>query len=135
MPSLFAALDQQVSDDIDTVFAETFEIRPYATADVNAGRTPDKARPVLHVQAIFDDRYKDVSPMGSSNFVARAATPVGSTEVKLSLNLAQLGGGPAPIHGDLCVRLDTKDIYELTDPKPDGLSRMVYRLKLAGKSK
>lgn len=128
MTAPFAALEDELSDAIDTVFAEDWTHLPMAQPTPNSRRTPDPTRGQATFRATVDDRNP-----GSSSFARLGATSGG---------IASSGGAPQfsasnpmlfvderrfpaglPVRLDRVRRHATGDIFEIVDMHKDGQGR------------
>lgn len=131
MPSVFAALEDALSDAVDVTFGEMFVVIPMARATVNSQSASDPSRHDVTLQAVLDDR----SASGAS--FARLNTAVSGrsghseftvTSPLLFVESRRLGAYGAPKRNDRVRRVDTGDLYEIIDASKDGQGR--YKLAM-----
>lgn len=126
MPSIFATLEDAVSDEIDRLFAEYFEHRPM-TQRPNVGASSDVDRSVLRVVGIFDARTEEMGQIPASMLSPGAKSENGF----VSIDDRQFDG-PRPRKGDHFLRVDTGEVFEVSSFDDDGLGRRRYRLRHVG---
>lgn len=128
MPNLFAALEDELSDAVDSMFAESWTHLPMSQPTPNSRREPDQARGPATFLATIDDRNP-----GSSSFARLGATSGGTASSGgapqfsasnpiLFVDERRLPGG-LPVRLDRIKRIDTGDIYEVVDLHKDGQGR------------
>ncbi|ADJ23036.1 hypothetical protein Hden_1224 [Hyphomicrobium denitrificans ATCC 51888] len=126
MPSIFAGLEDQLSDHVDAVFGELFEFRPM-TPGVGGGRPAiDNSRAVRQVTGAFDDRSSVSKALGE---VARRSTQAVIRHIWLSIDERQFAVGQGPRQKDRFKRLDTNIVYDVAEIMQDGERR--YKIRLA----
>lgn len=136
MPSIFAELENELSDAIDDTFGEGFTFLPMIQATVNSRREPDPDRPSVPVQAVIDERNP-----GSSSFARLGATSGGTaasggapqftaTNPMLFLEERRMAAAGRPRRYDRFRRDDTGHVYEVTDVHQDGQGRLKLGLAL-----
>lgn len=129
MSSVFAGLENQLSDAIDEMFAEAFEFIPMVQPNVNARPGPDVARAVQTIQAVIDDRNP-----GSTSFERLGATGGGhaskpggpkfaTSNPMLFFDSRRLAPGSNPARLDRFRRLLDGAVYEITGLDQDGQGR------------
>lgn len=125
MPSIFAGLENQLSDHVDTVFGELFEFRPM-TPGAGGGRpSVDASRAVRQVKGVFDDRSSVSKALGE---VARRSTQAVIRHVWLSIDSRQFVTGQGPRQKDRFKRIDTGIVYDVAEIMQDGEARFKIRL-------
>lgn len=125
MPSIFAGLENQLSDHVDAVFAEAFEFRPM-TPGVGGGRpSADGSRAVREVIGVFDDRSSVSKALGE---VARRSTQAVIRHIWLSIDERQFADAQGPRQKDRFKRLDTGIVYDVAEIMQDGERRFKLRL-------
>lgn len=126
MPSIFAGLENQLSDHVDVVFGELFEFRPM-TPGVGGGRDGvDSGREIRQVKGVFDDRSSVSKALGE---VARRSTQAVIRHIWLSIDERQFAAGQIPRQKDRFKRLGTDTVYNVAEIMQDGEGR--YRIRLA----
>jgi hypothetical protein len=126
MPSIFAGLEDLLSDQVDAVFGESFEFRPM-TPGVGGGRPAvDTSRAVRQVTGAFDDRSSVSKALGE---VARRSTQAVVRHQWLSIDERQFAAGQGPRQKDNFKRLDTGTVYSVAEIMQDGERR--YKIRLA----
>jgi len=128
MVSLWAGLEDRLSDAIDQVFGETFVHLPMRSQTPLSRREADPERASAPFQAVIDDRNP-----GSSSF-ARLGSRTGgiagehgapqftASNPMLFLEERRLPGG-LPRRLDRIRRQATGDVYEVADVAKDGQGR------------
>lgn len=136
MPSLFAGLEDVLSNAIDETFAESWEFQPMRQPTVNSRREPDPDRVGVTLIAVMDDRNP-----GSSSFARLGSTSGGiassggapqftATNPMLFVDERRLGAGSRPRRYDRFRRTDSGHVYEVTDVHQDGQGRLKLGLAL-----
>lgn len=130
MPSMFAALEDQLSDVVDTMFAETFDFLPMTQPTVNSRLAADAGREMQTVVAVLDDRNP-----GSTSFARLGKTSGGvassggppqfsTTSPMLFVDERRFSGGLMPARRlDRFRRAQTGDVFEVTGLERDGQGR------------
>lgn len=125
MPSVFSAMEDQLSDAVDATFGEQFEFQP-KTPGAGGGRpSVDPSRAVREVNGIFDDRSFSSKSFGD---VARTAMQVSLRHQWLSIDKRQFLDDQQPRQKDGFKRLDTGVTYSVAEVTQDGEGR--YKLRL-----
>lgn len=126
---------QEVSAAIDESMGELVEVTPYiGTPRPNFPTVPDPAR-AIRATAVFINKAKSVI-MGENNGRIASGHSI-SPIVSTSEPIFSFGYGALPfplMQGYRITRLCNRALYEITDVKPDGVSRIevkVVRLGLA----
>lgn len=138
MPANFAALEDRLSAAVDAVFGESFRFIPMRQPTPNSRREADPGRAERTVIGVFDDRNP-----GSSSFARLGNTKGGvassggapqftSSNPMLFLDEVQMGGTRIE-RLDRFRRIDTGDVYEVTDITKDGQGRRKLVLAKVGK--
>ncbi|MCK1611045.1 MULTISPECIES: hypothetical protein [unclassified Bradyrhizobium] len=126
---------QDASSAIDETMGELVSVTPYVgTPRPNFPAVPDPARAVT-VTAVFTNKAKSVIMGENSGRIAsgHSISPIVST----SEPIFSFGYGVLPfplMQGYRIMRLCNRALYEVTDAKPDGVSRIevkVVRLGIA----
>ena len=125
MPSLFAALEDRLSDTIDHVFGEPFEFRPYVAVVPNVRPAADNSRAVRPVFGAFDEPSFNSTEVGTD---VRGGSRFSMRKPSLSIDVRQFLAGQKPQRLDRLLRIDTGKVYEVSDVKQDGEGR--YKLML-----
>jgi hypothetical protein len=106
-------------------FGEKFTLQPYKTGGVNFPRVPDPTRSGYDFLAVFELTPKDLS--------------LGMGEVKVSTRspclTALICDVPGIRQGDRVVRQLNGETFEVTEPKPDGLSGIEIHVVQLGRAK
>lgn len=130
MPSPFAALEDQLSDVVDGMFAEPFTFLPMTQPTVNSRLAADPGRAQQTVSGVLDDRNP-----GSTSFARLGKTSGGAatsggppqfstTSPMLFIDERRFAGGVMPARRlDRFRRNDTGDVFEVTNIERDGQGR------------
>lgn len=124
MPSVFSALENQLSAACDGVFGESFVFQPYAPGPGGGRGGPDGSRATRTVTGIFDDTSFSSRALGE---VERTASQVMLRHVKVSIDRAQFAGQP-PRRLDRLTRVSTSVTYDIAAVGEDGEGRLRLRL-------
>jgi hypothetical protein len=127
MPSLFAALEDRVSDTVDAVMGEPVTWTPMRAAPSGGRRTVDPDRAPLTFTAVFDSGPHVSKALGA---VERTATRVSMDKPSVSVDLRRLAGR-LPVRLDRITRAGV--VYEINDVQaPDGEGRLMLSLDRVG---
>lgn len=128
MASLFAAIENAAFKELERVFSEPFEFRPYK-AVAGGARFPDDARAVRQVIGI-----RDAKPFKSTEFgtESRGSIPGRFDRIHLNFDIAQFADGQLPQRFDRFKRLDTREVYEASDVERDAEGRLKINIKSLG---
>lgn len=128
MPSLFSAFENGAFKELERVFSEPFEFRPFK-AVAGGARSPDEERAVRQVIGI-----REAKPFKSTEFgsEARGSIPARLDRIYLNFDSAQFSAGQLPQRLDRFKRLDTREIYEVSDSERDGEGRIKLNVKTLG---
>src|SRR4051794_29305345 len=111
--------------DIIEEYGESFTFMPFRTMQVNFPTGPDATRPTYDFKAVFERDAKNIS--------------VGMEEVKVSTRhlcvTALVCDLPTIRQGDRLRHKLTGELFEVTDPRPDGLSGIEIRMVQLGRAK
>jgi hypothetical protein len=122
--SWFDAEKQSLAEIIEE-FGEPFTLTPYRTAQVNFPTSPDPARTAFDFSAVFERDAKNVS--------------LGMEEVSISTRhlclTALVCDVPYVKQGDRILHKLTGEVFEVTDPRPDGISGIEMRMVQLGRQK
>lgn len=122
--SWFDAEAQSLRDNIDE-FGEKFTLLPFRTMQVNFPTSSDPTRRSYEFWAVFERDAKDVS--------------LGMEEVRVSTRhlcvTAMVCDVPDLRQGDRLLHDLTGELFEITDPRPDGLSGITIRMVQLGRAK
>jgi len=130
MPSVFAALEDKAWAQWNRVMAEDFEHRPQMAAPGGGRRSVDETRPVRLLTAVLEIKEHRSTEFGSE---ARGSMPATLQKTWAHLDTAQLVGGARPERLDQIARIQTGDIYEISQVERDGEGRLKLSLKHIGK--
>lgn len=127
-PAPFDELEDEVSAACDDLFGEAFELQPMRAPAPNVRREPDTGRIKCGFRAIFDERPKftEAGSGGLTDF-KRISTGRDDTNSYLSVDDAELSKVDRR-PGDRVLRIKTQALYELGNPRPDGMGRTVFPL-------
>jgi hypothetical protein len=129
MPSPFAALEDQLSTAVDSVFAEDFVFLPMSQPTPNSRRGVDNTRTGRTFKAVFDDRIPGATsfarlssrnknePKGDGPPSFKASQPL------IFFDERYFSGGDFPQRLDRVRRVDTSAVYEITGVEKDGQGR------------
>lgn len=130
MSALFAAFEDQLSDAVDGMFAETFTFLPMAQPTVNSRLAADGSRSQQTVSGVLDDRNPGSTSFArlgkSSGGVATSGGPpqFSTTSPMLFIDERRFAGGVmAARRLDRFCRVATGDVYEVTGIERDGQGR------------
>ncbi|GJD51091.1 hypothetical protein OPKNFCMD_3842 [Methylobacterium crusticola] len=131
MPAPFAALARAASRTVDAVYAEGFTLQPRtaplvgAVRDVNARPVVDTARLAVAFRGVW------VAPGAMMNAHGRAMSDattkaIAGEKPRIDVDVARLP--QRPVQGDLIIRTDTGERYQVTDYLPVDLGRAQIHL-------
>jgi hypothetical protein len=126
VPSVFDALEDAVSDACDATFGEYFDVQEMVTAP-NVRPTAAAADPV-RVTGIFDDRERAQMLQGFRGGYGNGPG-VTSPSPRVSIDIRAFGGAPVADRLWQVTRVDTGEVFEVSDAKPDGEGRVLFHLK------
>jgi hypothetical protein len=129
VPSVFAALENRAFKELERVFAEPFEFRPYAAGPGGGMRAPDSSRAVRQVVGIHGLRSFKSTEFGTE---ARGSIPARLDRVHLNFDAAQFAAGAPPRALDRFKRLDTREVFEVADVERDAEGRYKLGVKTLG---
>lgn len=130
MPSVFAGLEDALSDAVDATFGELFDFIPMAQVNVNGRPAPDGSRTVQRFTAVIDNRDP-----GSTSFERLGSTGGGhaskggppsftATNPMLFFETRHLAANTNPRRLDRVKRIDTGEVYEIKAVEQDGQGRL-----------
>ncbi len=138
MPSPFAELEDRLSAAVDAHFGEDFVHLPMMQATPNSRREPDASRSSSPFVAVIDDRNP-----GSTSFARLGSTSGGiahhggapqftTSQPKLFVEASAFASEPVRL--DRIQRVDTGDVYEITNLAKDGQGRLVFDMVKVAKA-
>lgn len=125
MPSLFAGLEDRLSDAIDRQFGEAFTFRPHAAVVPGAKPLPDPSRSTRPVVGVYDEPSFTSTEVGAD---VRGGSRYSMRKLSLSIDARQFAANEPPRRLDRFERTGTGKHFEVTDLKQDGEGR--YKLML-----
>lgn len=126
MPSIFAALENRVSDSCDAFFGEQWVLEPMMAAPGGGRRTVDAARASVEVAGIYSAPNKRSTEFGTE---ARGSVPRLVEETTVSIDVRQVPDGDRPQRFDRIRRIDTGQVFEISHSERDGEGRIKAWLK------
>lgn len=106
-------------------YGESFNCFPHTTQRINFPTVPDPSRPSYSFDGIFERDAKNVA--------------LGLGEVTVSTRhlcvTALACDAPGIAQGDRLQHLDTSELFEITEVRPDGLSGVELRMVQLGRAK
>lgn len=131
-PSLFQEAFALASEGIDDTFGECWTYLPMARADTNARATPDPDRAVVTpLIAVWFGPYARAFSAETRKQGLKPERPGhASSRPVCDLDLGRLPY--APVAGDRIVRLQTNQLYEIAERRPNGVGRAALDLNLLG---
>jgi hypothetical protein len=126
-PSVFAALEDEMSALCDQTFGEQFEYRPYLEGPGGGRGGADGSRPVVTITGVFSDKSYEAKSFGE---VERTSSRMTLRHAKLSIDRRLID---APRRSDRVKRIDTAAVYEIAEINEDGEGRWKFRLIELGK--
>ena len=129
MPSIFAALENAAFKELERVYGETFEFRPFTSAPGGGRREPDGTRDVRRVVGIHESKPFKSTEFGSE---ARGSIPAMLDREHLSFDIRQFLAEHLPKALDRFKRLDTREVFEVSSIDRDGEGRLKLTVKTLG---
>lgn len=139
--TLFAGSDnwrsamQDVARAIDDTQGELVTVMPFTVSKVNYPSVPDRSKPVVTVTAVFRNKAKMIGFGEGSKFGGHVISPViESSEPIFEFSYGVLRSIPYPL--DQYYRIErccNAALYEITNIKPDGVSRTCVNVKQLGR--
>lgn len=133
MPSAFAALENKLSREVDTVFGEDFVHLPMKQATPNSRRETNADLPQTVFVGVFDDRtpgssssFSRLGPTSGGHATSGGAPQFTGSSPMLFVDDGQFDTAPARL--DRIRRVDTGAVYEITNIAKDGVGRLMINL-------
>lgn len=126
MPTVFAGLEDQMSDTIDEMYGELWTLLPMMDSAGGGRRVVDATRPEAVFTGAYDGPVKRSTEFGSE---ARGSNPRILNEPSISIDTRQFAGGGLPRRFDRIRRHETGQLYELSHGERDSENRLKYALK------
>jgi len=131
--SVWADLEDSISETVDLTFGETFEFRPMTQLTVNDPVAEDVTRAVRTVEGIYSAPSTEVTlgntkPTRTKVLGGDGMTLVSLTAPRASFDERAFAAGERPRKGDRFSRVATLDLYQVIDIQPDGQGRLVLVL-------
>ncbi|CUA90911.1 hypothetical protein IMF23_04325 [Chelatococcus daeguensis] len=121
MPSAFDDLNGELNAAVDAVFAEGFVLRPRAVTKPNGRSEPDPSRAVVDFLGITAEVASRANSGQRIAHMAPRSDRAGfaSSRINVGVSPGQLPYRPRT--GDYVLRVDTNELFEIAEIRPDGM--------------
>ena len=127
MPSKFAAMAARAGAAVDRTFGEDFDYLPYVATDPNARAVVDGSRAVTRIKAAYSAPHARATAGPARHPSVELTRGAHATNrPSAEFDIAQL---PYEVrHGDRLKRIDTGVVYIISEPRRNGMGRVIVDL-------